>query len=140
MGLLTGFSLAAILGVSFGSLATLFTKDAEVLGVVRTGVLFVSASQPVNALAFIFDGLHYGVSDFPYAACSMMVVGAICSVFLLYVPSIFGLHGVWAGLALFMGLRAVAGYIRLSSKNGPWWFLHEDLKRSKVGGFLLIDS
>ncbi|KAI8023876.1 hypothetical protein LOK49_LG03G03886 [Camellia lanceoleosa] len=53
IGLLTGVSLAAILGLSFGSLATLFTKDAEVLGVVRTGVLFVSASQPINALAFI---------------------------------------------------------------------------------------
>lgn len=33
---------------------------------------FVSASQPINALAFIFDGLHYGVSDFPYAARSMV--------------------------------------------------------------------
>lgn len=33
---------------------------------------FVSASQPINALAFIFDGLHYGVSDFPYAAASMV--------------------------------------------------------------------
>ncbi|CAL5402341.1 unnamed protein product [Camellia sinensis] len=132
IGLLTGVSLAAILGLSFGSLATLFTKDAEVLGVVRTGVLFVSASQPINALAFIFDGLHYGVSDFPYAACSMMVVGAISSAFLLYVPSIFGLHGVWSGLALFMGLRMLAGFIRISSKNGPWWFLHKDLKGSEL--------
>lgn len=132
IGLLTGVSLAAILGLSFGSLATLFTKDAEVLGVVRTGVLFVSASQPINALAFIFDGLHYGVSDFPYAACSMMVVGAISSAFLLYVPSIFGLHGVWSGLALFMGLRTLAGLIRISSKNGPWWFLHKDLKGSEL--------
>ncbi|XP_057496492.1 protein DETOXIFICATION 45, chloroplastic-like isoform X2 [Actinidia eriantha] len=131
IGLLTGVSLAAILGVSFGSLATWFTKDAEVLGVVRTGILFVSASQPVNALAFIYDGLHYGVSDFPYSACSMMVVGAISSAFLLYVPSIFGLRGVWSGLALFMSLRTAAGYIRLSSKNGPWWFLHADLKRSE---------
>lgn len=33
---------------------------------------FVGASQPINALAFIFDGLHYGVSDFKYAACSMV--------------------------------------------------------------------
>ncbi|XP_058213843.1 protein DETOXIFICATION 45, chloroplastic-like [Rhododendron vialii] len=129
IGWLTGVSLAAILGVSFGSLATLFTKDAEVLAVVRTGVLFVSASQPVNALAFIFDGLHYGVSDFPYAACSMMMVGAISSAYLLYIPSVFGLPGVWSGLTLFMALRTAAGYIRLSSKNGPWWFLHEELKR-----------
>lgn len=100
IGLLTGICLTAILGVSFGSLATLFTQDIEVLQVVRTGVLvsmvlhilyvrvclpqilfhtvicgccqFVSASQPFNALAYIFDGLHYGVSDFPYAAFSMV--------------------------------------------------------------------
>lgn len=32
--------------------------------------------------------------------------------FLLYAPSVFGLGGVWAGLTLFMGMRAVAGYIR----------------------------
>nr|DAD46572.1 TPA_asm: hypothetical protein HUJ06_016509 [Nelumbo nucifera] len=111
-GILTGVTLAAILGTTFGFLATLFTKDMDVLVIVRSGVLFVSASQPINALAFIFDGLHYGVSDFAYAAQSMMVVGAISSAVLLYAPSIFGLPGVWSGLALFMGLRMVAGYIR----------------------------
>lgn len=124
-GLITGVSLAIILGLSFGSLATLFTNDAEVLTIVRSGVLFVSASQPITALAYIYDGLHYGVSDFSFAACSMMLVGAISSAFLLYAPSVFGLAGVWAGLTFFMGMRAVAGYIRLSEKNGPWWFLQE---------------
>lgn len=124
-GLITGVSLAIILGLLFGSLATLFTNDAEVLTIVRSGVLFVSASQPITALAYIYDGLHYGVSDFSFAACSMMLVGAISSAFLLYAPSVFGLAGVWAGLTLFMGMRAVSGYIRLSDKNGPWWFLQE---------------
>ena len=116
-GLFTGISLAIILGVSFGSLATLFTTDSEVLGIIRSGLLvciyvrlglcpifvfcffffyrfsiflsfsviiilfisfylnllqFVSASQPINALAYIFDGLHYGISDFSYAAISMV--------------------------------------------------------------------
>ncbi|KAL9391196.1 hypothetical protein Peur_015116 [Populus x canadensis] len=127
IGLVVGVSLAAILGVSFGSIATLFTKDADVLGIVRTGILFVSASQPINALAFIFDGLHYGVSDFPYAAKSMMLVGLISSAFLLYAP-ITGLPGVWSGLALFMGLRTAAGCVRLLSKSGPWWFMHTDLE------------
>ncbi|GJY17183.1 hypothetical protein Tco_0388674 [Tanacetum coccineum] len=59
IGFLTGVALAAILGISFGSLPTLFTKNVEVLSIARTGVLFVSASQPLNALAFIVDGLHY---------------------------------------------------------------------------------
>ncbi|PON66218.1 Multi antimicrobial extrusion protein [Parasponia andersonii] len=133
VGLLTGLSLSAILGLSFGSLASLFTKDAEVLGIVGTGVLFVSASQPLNALAYVFDGLHYGVSDFAYAARAMMVVGAISSAFLLYAPSFIGLPGVWLGLTLFMGLRLVAGFYRLLSKNGPWWFLHSGFQSFEVG-------
>nr|GEW08700.1 protein DETOXIFICATION 45, chloroplastic-like [Tanacetum cinerariifolium] len=124
-GLITGVSLAIILGLSFSTLATLFTNDAEVLRIVRSGVLFVSASQPITALAYIYDGLHYGVSDFKFAACSMMLVGAMSSAFLLYAPSVFGLAGVWAGLTLFMGMRAVSGFIRLAEKNGPWWFLQE---------------
>ncbi|WCJ39997.1 MATE efflux family protein [Euphorbia peplus] len=133
IGLLTGVVLAAILGVSFSSIATLFTKDAQVLAIVHTGILFVSASQPLNALAFIFDGLHYGVSDFPYAASSMMVTGVICSAFLLYAPSVAGLQGVWSGLALFMALRTAAGFFRLLSKSGPWWFMHKDLNNLQVG-------
>ncbi|KAF5958072.1 hypothetical protein HYC85_005297 [Camellia sinensis] len=35
---------------------------------------FVSASLPVNYLAYIFDGLHYGVSDFLFAAYSMIII------------------------------------------------------------------
>ncbi|KOM29642.1 hypothetical protein LR48_Vigan738s000700 [Vigna angularis] len=128
IGLVMGICLTAILGASFGSLATIFTQDSEVLQVVRSLVLFVSVSQPFNALAYIFDGLHYGVSDFRYAAFSMMFVGAVSSAFLLFAPPLFGLQGVWLGLVLFMALRSVAGAVRCLSKNGPWWFLHRDLQ------------
>uniref|UniRef100_A0A453KE58 Protein DETOXIFICATION n=1 Tax=Aegilops tauschii subsp. strangulata TaxID=200361 RepID=A0A453KE58_AEGTS len=46
--------------------------------------------------------------------------GAISSAFLLVAAPEFGLGGVWAGLILFMSLRAVAGLWRLGSKGGPW--------------------
>lgn len=134
IGLLTGISLAAILLISFGSLANLFTNDAEVLLIAKTGVLFVSASQPLNALAYIFDGLHYGVSDFPYAARSMILVGTISSAFLLFAPRMIGLPGVWLGLSLFMGLRTAAGYFRLSAKTGPWWFMHREMQKFDLAG------
>ncbi|XP_011088695.1 protein DETOXIFICATION 45, chloroplastic [Sesamum indicum] len=134
IGFITGVLLAVVLGVSFSSLASLFTKDIEVLEVVRTGVLFVSASQPINALAFIFDGLHYGVSDFRYSAVSMMLVGAISSVFLLYAPAIMGLPGVWSGLTLLMGLRMMAGFFRILQPGGPWWFLRGDVKKAQLVG------
>jgi len=112
IGVIVGIALALLLSASFGRLAEVFSKDPMVIQIVRSGVLFVSASQPVNALAFIFDGLHYGVSDFSYSASSMMVVGALSSLYLLYAPKVFGLPGVWAGLALFMSLRMTAGFMR----------------------------
>ncbi|TXG59888.1 hypothetical protein EZV62_014461 [Acer yangbiense] len=131
-GLFTGISLAAILGASFGYIATLFTKDVEVLRFATSGLFFISVSQPITALAYIFDGLHYGISDFSYAAYSMMTVGAISCASLLYAPNVYGLSGVWFGLTLFMGLRVVAGYIRLSSKSGPWWFLQKDMPKLEI--------
>lgn len=127
-GLITGVMLAVVLFVSFDLLAELFTKDVELLNIVKTGVVFVSFSQPINALAFIFDGLHYGVSDFAYAAYAMMIIAMISSAVLFYAPSHFGINGVWCGLSLFMTLRMAAGFMRLCWRSGPWWFL----QRNKV--------
>ncbi|KAI3843090.1 hypothetical protein MKX03_018345 [Papaver bracteatum] len=131
-GLVMGLALTIILGASFDKIALLFTKDADVLAIARSGILFVCASQPLNALAFICDGLHFGVSDFQYAAHSMMLIGVVTSAFLLYAPSVYGLSGVWMGLSLFMGLRMLAGFTRFMSKSGPWWFLHKDFQNTKV--------
>lgn len=33
---------------------------------------FVAATQPINALAFVFDGVNFGASDFAYSAYSMV--------------------------------------------------------------------
>lgn len=35
-------------------------------------IQFVAGSQPLNAIAFVLDGLYYGVSDFGFAAYSMV--------------------------------------------------------------------
>ncbi|KAM7526536.1 hypothetical protein LguiA_016438 [Lonicera macranthoides] len=119
-GLASGISLALILFLGFGALSSLFTNDKEVLEIARSGTLFVAASQPINALAFVLDGLYYGVSDFGFAAYSMVLIGVISSVFLLVAAPVFGLAGVWAGLFLFMSLRVVAGIWRLGTRSGPW--------------------
>jgi Na+-driven multidrug efflux pump len=38
--------------------------------------------------------------------------GAVSSIFLLLAAPNYGLGGIWAGLTLFMSLRAVAGFWR----------------------------
>lgn len=61
IGLITGMSLAAILGFSFGSLATLFTRDTDVLEIVRTGVLVCKRYIDLrfSALTFYQVMTHY---------------------------------------------------------------------------------
>uniref|UniRef100_A0A0E0CTL4 Protein DETOXIFICATION n=1 Tax=Oryza meridionalis TaxID=40149 RepID=A0A0E0CTL4_9ORYZ len=113
IGVVSGLALSAGLYTSFSNIARLFTSDPEVLMVVKSCSLFVCASQPINALAFIFDGLHYGVSDFDYVAQATIAVGVMSSLVLLYAPSVFGLAGVWAGLTTLMGLRMASGILRL---------------------------
>ncbi|KAL0347519.1 UNVERIFIED_CONTAM: protein DETOXIFICATION 44, chloroplastic [Sesamum calycinum] len=126
IGSLMGVALAVILFLGFGALSSLFSTDSEVLEIARSGTLFVAGSQPMNAIAFVLDGLYYGVSDFGFAAYSMVFVGLISSVFLLLTAPSFGLAGVWGGLFLFMTLRVVAGMLRLSTRSGPWRLLWLD--------------
>ncbi|KAI6698545.1 hypothetical protein NL676_018664 [Syzygium grande] len=120
IGVATGVALAVILFVGFGAFSRLFSTDSEVLEIAWSGILFVAGSQPMNAVAFVIDGLYYGVSDFRYAAYSMVFVGIVSSAFLLATAPTFGLAGVWTGLFLFMTLRVVAGVWRLGTKGGPW--------------------
>ncbi|KAK7294757.1 hypothetical protein RJT34_17653 [Clitoria ternatea] len=120
IGLGAGITLSMILFFGFGAFSSLFSTDSEVLDVSRSGILFVAGSQPVNALAFVIDGIYYGVSDFGYAAYSMVLVGLVSSVFLWVAAPVLGLPGVWTGLFIFMALRVLAGVWRFSSKSGPW--------------------
>ncbi|KAI3474243.1 hypothetical protein Pfo_029031 [Paulownia fortunei] len=105
IGLIMGVALAVILFLGFGALSSLFSTDSE----------FVAGSQPMNAIAFVLDGLYYGVSDFGFAAYSMVLVGLISSTFLLVTASLFGLAGVG-----------------LSSRSGPWRLLWPDTEKDST--------
>nr|POE57818.1 calmodulin-binding transcription activator 2 [Quercus suber] len=71
LGLVLGLILATIVGVGLHFGARLFTKDVHVLHLISRGIPFVAATQPINALAFVFDGINFGASDFAYSAYSM---------------------------------------------------------------------
>ncbi|KAA8549747.1 hypothetical protein F0562_001235 [Nyssa sinensis] len=123
LGLVLGLALAVILGVGLQFGARLFTKDVEVLHLIGVGIPFVAATQPINALAFVFDGVNFGASDFAYSAYSMVLV-AIVSILLLFILSTsHGFIGIWVTLTIYMSLRAFAGFWRIGTGTGPWNFL-----------------
>ncbi|MED6110333.1 Protein DETOXIFICATION 42, variant 3 [Stylosanthes scabra] len=123
MGLVLGVGLAFILGTGLHFGAKLFTEDVNVLHLIRIGIPFVALTQPLNSLAFVFDGVNFGASDFAYSAFSMVVVAIISIVCLLLLSSAGGFIGIWIALTIYMSLRAFAGFLRIGTGSGPWEFL-----------------
>ncbi|CAK9211428.1 unnamed protein product [Sphagnum troendelagicum] len=123
-----GTVMALILWFGMPVFSRLFTSDSGVLESIALLIPFVALTQPINALAFVFDGLHYGASDFGYVAYSMMLLVIPSGLLLLFLPKIWGIQGVWVGLTLVMGLRMVAGFARLGTATGPWRFLTQEKK------------
>ncbi|KAJ0783553.1 putative multi antimicrobial extrusion protein [Helianthus annuus] len=127
MGCVVGVGLGIFigLGLQFGS--GLFTKDINVKHIITIGLPFVVGTQPINSIAFIFDGVNFGASDYAYSAYSMVTIfilvaiGSIGSLFALYRAA--GFVGIWVALSIFMGLRAIAGIWRIGTGTGPWFFL-----------------
>ncbi|XP_062017049.1 protein DETOXIFICATION 42 isoform X2 [Rosa rugosa] len=123
LGLVLGLVLAFMLGVGLQYGARLFTKDVNVLHLIGIGIPFVAATQPINALAFVFDGVNFGGSDFAYAAFSMVLVAIISILFLFILSYTNGFIGIWVALSIYMSLRAFAGFWRIGTGTGPWQFL-----------------
>jgi Na+-driven multidrug efflux pump len=67
-----GTVMALILWFGMPVFSRLFTSDSGVLESIALLIPFVALTQPINALAFVFDGLHYGASDFGYVAYTMV--------------------------------------------------------------------
>ncbi|KAK7314262.1 hypothetical protein VNO77_39476 [Canavalia gladiata] len=116
-----GLSLAVGVGLYFG--AGIFSKNVNVVHLIKLGIPFVAATQPINSLAFVFDGVNYGASDFAYSAYSLVLVSivSVAVEFLLYRSKHF--VGIWIALTIYMTLRFLAGVWRMGTGTGPWRYL-----------------
>ncbi|XP_068641021.1 protein DETOXIFICATION 42-like [Aristolochia californica] len=123
LGLVLGLVLVLVLwiGMQFG--ARIFTNDINVIKLMHIGIPFVAATQPLNSLAFVFDGINFGASDYAYSAYSMVFVAVISIVCLWLLSSSYGFVGIWFGLTIYMSLRMFAGFWRIGTARGPWTFL-----------------
>lgn len=122
-GMVLGLLLAVILSAVLPFASGLFSKDASVLQLISIGFPFVALTQPLNALAFVFDGVNYGASDFAYSAFSMVLVAILSISTLFMLSSSHGYIGIWVALCIYMSLRILAGVLRIGTGSGPWHFL-----------------
>ncbi|CAK9165081.1 unnamed protein product [Ilex paraguariensis] len=123
MGLVLGLVLSVVVAIVLQFASGLFTKDVHVLRHLSLGIPFVAVTQPINSLAFVFDGINFGASDFAYSAYSMVSVAIVSILCLFVLFSSHGFVGIWVALSIFMSLRALAGCLRMGTRTGPWGFL-----------------
>ncbi|XP_031251729.1 protein DETOXIFICATION 42-like isoform X1 [Pistacia vera] len=114
-------SVTIIFGLPYAS--RLFTTEVSVLQLIGVTIPFIAVTQPINALAFIFDGINYGASDYAYSTYSMVVVAVISILCLFILSSTHGYFGIWIALSIYMSLRTFTGFLRVGTGTGPWSFL-----------------
>jgi putative MATE family efflux protein len=115
-----GVALGALIGVLVAVLRTvlphLFTDDAEVLALATFLLLWVAALQPVNAVAFVLDGVLIGAGDMRFLAGAMIVAAAVFIPAALLVLALgAGIGWLWASLGLLMATRASTLLARFAS-------------------------
>ncbi|KAK3150882.1 hypothetical protein QOZ80_3AG0238950 [Eleusine coracana subsp. coracana] len=125
MSVVLGLCLTVVLGLGMRFGAGIFTKDQPVIEVIHKGIPFVAGTQGINALAFVFDGINFGASDYTYSAYSMVGVAAISIPCLVYLSAHNGFIGIWIALTIYMSLRTMASIWRMGAARGPWTFLRK---------------
>ncbi|KAJ8748776.1 hypothetical protein K2173_011331 [Erythroxylum novogranatense] len=123
MSFILGLGLAVVVGIGLQFGDGIFSKDNDVLHIIGIGVPFVAATQPINSIAFVFDGVNFGASDFAYSAYSMVMVAVVSIAAIFVLSKTGGFIGIWVALTIFMGLRMFAGLWRMGTGTGPWRFL-----------------
>ncbi len=108
-GVAAGVVAGAGLLATHTVLPHLFTDDAAVAELAAFVLVWVAVLQPVNAVAFVLDGILIGAGDMRFLAWAMagstaLFVPAAAAVAVLDA----GLGWLWAALGLFMVSRAVA--------------------------------
>ena len=85
----------------------LFSKDEEVLAMFSSIFWIVLLMQPINAIAFVFDGVFKGMAEAVALRDTLLA-----ATFLGFVPTLLvgdyfglGLHGIWIAFTVWMVLR-----------------------------------
>lgn len=125
LSIVLGMGLTVVLGLGMRFGAGIFTKDIAVIDVIHKGIPFVAGTQTINSLAFVFDGINFGASDYTYSAYSMVGVAAVSIPCLVYLAAHNGFIGIWIALTIYMSLRTIASTWRMGAARGPWVFLRK---------------
>jgi len=104
-----GAVLSLIYAAGYSRIGSLFTQDAAVLGLLSGVFWLVVITQPINAVAFAFDGVYKGLGN-----GRLLRNVLLTSTFLAFIPAIVVmdrsgllLHAIWWAFLLWMLVRGL---------------------------------
>jgi putative MATE family efflux protein len=113
-GLYAGAGFAALYGAGWWLIPRAFTSSASVLHQSHVLWPWFVAMLPAAGVVFALDGVLIGAGDVAYLRTITIIagVGAFAPLNLAALHWHWGLGGVWAGLAAFIGVRLVGMLVR----------------------------
>ena len=117
-----GFIVACLLGIlSFifaEPLGLIFTKDLEVISIFTSFFLIVIIMLPINALAFVGDGIFKGMGETGFLRNVLIGSTVFGFIPVLLISRYFGLQlqGVWIAISVWMLFRGMALVIKFRTK------------------------
>lgn len=121
IGVLIAFLLGGIALINTNNLGLLFSKDKDVLLIFNGFFYLVVICLPVNAIAFIGDGLFKGMGEMRYLRNIFLF-----STFFGFIPTLilshyldWQLHGIWIAITIWMMLRGLTLFIKFKRKYIP---------------------
>ena len=115
---LIAFILMAICGLFYNQIGLVFNKDVAVLAIFSSVFWIVLLMQPVNAIAFMFDGIFKGLGEAKYLRNLLLVATFLGFTPALLISDYFGLklYGIWIAFFVWMLIRSAGLGIKFRRK------------------------
>ncbi len=104
----TGLGLGMVLATLAPVIPHVFSDDADVVSRATSALWWLAAAMLPGAVAFAHDGILIGAGDYRFlgrAALAYLLAVTPIGVLILLVPEL-GIAGIWAGLLIWMIIRA----------------------------------
>lgn len=115
-----GIALALMLicGIFYNEIGSVFTDDPTVLAIYASVFWIVLLMQPVNAIAFMFDGIFKGLGEAEYLRNVLLAATFLGFTPALLIGDYFGmkLYAIWIAFFVWMLIRSGALVIKFRRK------------------------
>ncbi len=118
IGVMVAVIISFFLVVNYSSIGMKFTNKTEVLSLFNTVLVYIIISQPINAIAFTWDGILKGIAEAKFIRNLMIWAFIVFYIVLTFMEQRYqlGLSAIWIALIGWMIFRAALPFYHLKNK------------------------